>query len=53
MKEKCDFCKTTQEVELTGYGSSKFNRFICKKCKDKIKAYHKNTFSEKADFKAH
>ena len=40
---KCDFCgEESNTVVGTRYGTTHYNRLICKKCIDKVNAYHKS-----------
>lgn len=40
---KCDFCgEENDTVVNTKYGTTHYNRLICKKCIDKVNAYHKS-----------
>jgi len=37
----CDFCGEKKPTAITQYGTSHYNRVICKECTDKINAEHK------------
>lgn len=37
----CDFCGEETYIVGTHYGTSHYNRKICKKCIDKVNEYHK------------
>lgn len=41
---KCDFCGKKTQVGITNYGTSNYNRLICVKCAEEIKAYDKAVF---------
>jgi len=41
---KCDWCNEKTLVGITHYGTSNYNRLICKDCAERIKNYDKVMF---------
>ena len=49
MKERiteCDFCGEIKKVVITHYGTTHYNRLICKECIDRINKWHKDVHGE-------
>lgn len=46
-RAECDWCGEKKLVGVTHYGTSHYNRLICKECAEEIKDYNRRTFGVK------